>query len=471
MALQGLERVGNLGYLGLAPETTIGTAVTPDDWTLLQDETMTTDYSLQDQTPIFGQPFETFQTLPGFRTHKGDVTVVAEPNTLTYFLDGLFSRGTAVTTYTITCTSANATVGATYTNNGFTFTVTATIASATTLIVTGPSAPSASGTLTKASGTGDSTITFSAFTTGSTTWPFTLAGPTATTVATKSYTMDISTGNFVKRFFGVMFDNMKPSWNKNEMQVKVGASALGSFIGAQLSATPTGSNPYTVTFETAYTSTPTAGLVVGDLIRFYHQGGSSYTDATIATIVNATQITTVTNVTGFVSGDYMYLRPATPSFNLLSTFLASNTTWQFGTNLTAAASAAVTKVELESTWELMNNFEKDSGSQRFGSPDPASLIRTTGNMSCTVKKFFDLTNDIQLYKLLTNTAIIITHYAGATNQYQFQIEIPQAVPDNPLPQLKAKSVNYETIKMHPNYSSSSSAGFLLSVTNAINPIA
>ena len=65
--------------------------------------------------------------------------------------------------YEFTVTSANATVGATYTNNGVTFTVLATISSGTTLLVSGVSAPGASGTLTKASGTGDATITFASF--------------------------------------------------------------------------------------------------------------------------------------------------------------------------------------------------------------------------------------------------------------------------------------------------------------------
>jgi|SRR6266487_885115 len=64
--------------------------------------------------------------------------------------------------YKFTVTSASATAGATYTNNGVTYTVLATISSATTLYLSGNGAPAASGTLTKASGTGDSTITFSA---------------------------------------------------------------------------------------------------------------------------------------------------------------------------------------------------------------------------------------------------------------------------------------------------------------------
>lgn len=65
--------------------------------------------------------------------------------------------------YSFTITAGNATVGATYTNNAQTFTVLATISGATTLYCSGTGAPAASGTLTKATGTGDATIAFSAF--------------------------------------------------------------------------------------------------------------------------------------------------------------------------------------------------------------------------------------------------------------------------------------------------------------------
>jgi hypothetical protein len=62
---------------------------------------------------------------------------------------------------TFTVSSASATAGAVYTNNSCSFTVLATIASKTTLKATASGTPEASGTLTKVSGTGDSTITFS----------------------------------------------------------------------------------------------------------------------------------------------------------------------------------------------------------------------------------------------------------------------------------------------------------------------
>ncbi len=71
------------------------------------------------------------------------------------------STGTT-TGYLFTVTAANATAGATYTNNGNTYTVLGTISGGTELFCSQASAPQASGTLTKASGTGDATITFSA---------------------------------------------------------------------------------------------------------------------------------------------------------------------------------------------------------------------------------------------------------------------------------------------------------------------
>lgn len=72
------------------------------------------------------------------------------------------STGTG-TGYLFIVSSATAANGATYTNNGQTFTVAGAISSQTMFYATGTGAPAASGTLTKATGTGDSTITFSAF--------------------------------------------------------------------------------------------------------------------------------------------------------------------------------------------------------------------------------------------------------------------------------------------------------------------
>ncbi len=67
----------------------------------------------------------------------------------------------AVSGYTFTITAGNASTNATYTNNGKTFTVKKTISGETTLMTTGTGAPSSSGILSKATGTGDVSLTFS----------------------------------------------------------------------------------------------------------------------------------------------------------------------------------------------------------------------------------------------------------------------------------------------------------------------
>lgn len=78
----------------------------------------------------------------------------------------------STTGYLFTVTSANATAGATYTNNGNTYTVLKTITGETRLFTSQASAPQSSGTLTKSGGTGDTTITFSsALATGTYTTP------------------------------------------------------------------------------------------------------------------------------------------------------------------------------------------------------------------------------------------------------------------------------------------------------------
>lgn len=66
----------------------------------------------------------------------------------------------STSSYVFTVTAASATVGATYSNNGFIYTVTTTIAGGVTLTCSGTGTPATSGTLTKVSGTGDATITF-----------------------------------------------------------------------------------------------------------------------------------------------------------------------------------------------------------------------------------------------------------------------------------------------------------------------
>lgn len=75
----------------------------------------------------------------------------------------LIGSGTHQPTYYFVVVGVNATVGATYTNNTFTYTVSETITGANLLRTTGTGAPLNSGVLTRTTGTGDATINFTSF--------------------------------------------------------------------------------------------------------------------------------------------------------------------------------------------------------------------------------------------------------------------------------------------------------------------
>lgn len=399
MAAHG-EWVGNLGYVAFSTEATPGTAVTPTVFGLLDNETLTTSYNLEDQAPIAGTPFETFQILPGLRDHKGDIELVAEPNTAAQLVDMLLKRGSK----------------------------------------SGGSDPY--------------------------TWPFTVDGSTAP----NSKTIDISTGNIVKRFVGVQASKLTPVFSKNMLNLKVSVSALGSFQGGVLASAPTGSNPYTAIFDTTYDTNPTAKLVVGDLIRGYLANGTTI-DATIATIVDAKTITTTTNITTMAQGDIIYLRPATQSLSLKSPFLWSNTQFCFGSTASAALSAAQTRVEQGSSWELDYAFESDNGSQRSGSFDPASLPRTTAKSMLTIKKFFDTPTDVINFNNQNKTACVIRHYAydGAVT-HELRITLNNIKTDDPMPKVKAKAINYSEIKYKPQYDTSDAQEFDVKVINSLTAL-
>lgn len=74
----------------------------------------------------------------------------------------LYNVGKVDNTFTFTVTAANATAGAVYTNGSYNYTVLTTITGLTTLSCSGNGMMGTSGILTKVSGTGDTTITYSA---------------------------------------------------------------------------------------------------------------------------------------------------------------------------------------------------------------------------------------------------------------------------------------------------------------------
>ena len=84
----------NKGYFAAKKETTKGTAVIPNVFFPIYDENLVTDIHMDEDNPIVGNKHARFQTLLGMRSHGGEVTFLAEPNTAGYLMDMFMTKGT-----------------------------------------------------------------------------------------------------------------------------------------------------------------------------------------------------------------------------------------------------------------------------------------------------------------------------------------------------------------------------------------
>ncbi len=115
-------------------------------------------------TETFSRPYSSVATYGAVSIISGAIVKTspdANGNSQRYATDSLISLTAAG--FTFTCLSASASIGAIYSNNGQQFTIKTNLVAGTSLHAYGTGLPLASGTLTKVSGTGDATITFSAY--------------------------------------------------------------------------------------------------------------------------------------------------------------------------------------------------------------------------------------------------------------------------------------------------------------------
>lgn len=89
-----MEHVGNKGYLAVKKEVTKGViAAVPDVYIPFYEESMMTNTALDEDVPVIGNIFARFQSLLGLRSHGGDITFLAEPNTAGYIIDQILTKG------------------------------------------------------------------------------------------------------------------------------------------------------------------------------------------------------------------------------------------------------------------------------------------------------------------------------------------------------------------------------------------
>jgi hypothetical protein len=279
--------------------------------------------------------------------------------------------------------------------------------------------------------------------------------------------VDISTGNVVKRFWGVGLSSFTPDMSDNEMRAKFKASGIGSFQGRTIKTVAT----TTLTLETKYDPVPNKGLVVGDLVRIFKPSTEAILDTTIATVnADGVTVTLAASAAAFAAGDVIHLRPATPTFALLETFSWAKTKFQFGATAAAALAASQTQVEPGSSYEILHPFKDDNGEKRSGSYDPATLIRVQGDATLAVKKFFDTPEEIKKYNEMEKSALVIRHFAGANNEYELRVTFHNLTTDNPVANIASGEVNYANLSLLPNYDQTDGKAVSVTVINNLATI-
>jgi hypothetical protein len=288
-----------------------------------------------------------------------------------------------------------------------------------------------------------------------TTHPFTLSVLTNP----NSYVFDISMSNVVTRYWGCSISAISCDWSDNEMRLKCTMSALGSFQGREIASVSTN----VLTLTTTYDQNPTKGLVAGDLVRGTNPTTGVMTDTTVTSITPTT--VTLGSGTGFATGDMLTLRPATPSFTLLNSFLWSNSQYCFGSTATAALSATHTPLDVVS-WEVDHSFATNEGEKRSGSSDPNSLVRALGDAKFDITKFFDTPEDVRRFNALEKSAVVMRHYAGASRQYELRITLNHIKTDDPIPNIKnGGEINKSEISYIPRLDPTDGQGMDVKVIN------
>lgn len=97
------ERNQAAGNLAIGKQTSPNTPVTPTILTPFYKQSLETNINLIQDKPVYGSKFEVFQQLQGSRSHKGSLTVMAEPFTAMYWLDQILTlQSTTGTAPTVT---------------------------------------------------------------------------------------------------------------------------------------------------------------------------------------------------------------------------------------------------------------------------------------------------------------------------------------------------------------------------------
>lgn len=278
-----------------------------------------------------------------------------------------------------------------------------------------------------------------------------------------AYTVDIAKGPVVYRFIGVEAYELSNEYDENKMLLNISMAARKSFIAREVASLSSD----TITFKTNYDPAPTDGLVAGDLMRLNLANGTTL-NLVIDSVDSDTEVTFTTTPTGAADGDIMTLRPATPSFDMLTPFQWARTEFRFGATASAALSAAHTPLEPGSQFIIQHNFEENEGQKRSGSYDPAELARTQGDGELNVKIKFDGPEDMNRFLTNQKRACVVRMFSGTSHELRVTFNNLKFT-ENPI-ELNTGEVVYAEGPMKPQYDTSDGQVYDVKVLNAVSSI-
>jgi len=294
------------------------------------------------------------------------------------------------------------------------------------------------------------------------THPFTLGKP-------DSYTLEINKGDIPFRFFGVEAKAITPAFEENKMVLEVSLSALGQFSVARI----TSAASTTIVLDDSERANPADGLVAGDTLRLYDVSAGTYEDVVLSDIASDGKTLTVASISGtYVEGDYLWLKPLSPSYSLDEPFNWGRTEFRFASGSAAALSATQVRVEKGSSWNLMHNLEDEAGAKRSGKYRPEALVRTTGDLEVNLKKFFKDGQEQGRFLHRLSRALVIRHFSpsdagsdGTDSELRITVSEFYAR-ENTVP-LATGEIVYNNIVLAPVYNSSDSQMFKIEIVNSL----
>lgn len=205
----------------------------------------------------------------------------------------------------------------------------------------------------------------------------------------------------VDRAFGAMVDSFVLSASDGIVNMEVNILSHGVFQMAKLRADAAAGSNVDISLDTV------EGLVAADVVNIYDDTPQNETDAIVSIDSAARTIEIATLGNSYTVANYakVELTPQTPSYSTPAKVMAfRHVRFQFGDDLTAAASAAISNVE---NWEItyQNNLEARYGSLR-ASPSVIGEKGATAMMTYTM--YFTDVAERDKYLRLREQACIVT---------------------------------------------------------------